>query len=256
MSPEALVVLGPTVFVVCFFCLILVIMVIAWTFIFTRVAQKQKVAGRALAEDTQSFFARSAEELYPLTGGALEDISSQLEVNGRAVLGNVHYRGQLRSISQTGRGYVDFDLQLKFGKGIMRMRTTQHQLQLTFGGIGVTQVQASTGGQPFGVLVNEKEVSLRDLQGNALGCYHRSPLTAIGIAVEPARFNFKTYYGAVEIGGRTLAKLNRNPLILRPPSGTEIAPLFKEVAFDLSIDEEIWLLLLAGWEIYVKIIAR
>ena len=101
-----------------------------------------------------------------------------------------------------------------------------------------------------------KQVSLRDPQGQLLGCYRRHPLKVAGIATEPARFNIKSYYGPIEIGRRSAAELNRNPLLIRQQEGTEIAPLFRQVAFDLSEDEEIWSLLLAGWEVYVKILVR
>lgn len=257
MTPELITVFGTIAFVVCFFTVIFVLLVIAGVFIFTRVIKVQKEAGRALAEDTHAFFARSAAELYPFTANAFEDISSQLQVNGQAALGNVHYRGRLQSLSQLGRGYVDFDLQLKFGKGTLQLLTTHHRLLLTFGGIGVSQVQAAADDRSFGVLIHEKkEVRLQDLMGRPAGCYHRSPLDVAGLAVEPAQFNFKSYFGPVEINERTVAELNRNPLIMRVPSDTEIAPFFRQVAADLSEDEEIWLLLLMAWEVYVKILVR
>jgi hypothetical protein len=256
MLPEVSIFLAMIAFVVCFFGLILVGLVVAGVFIFGRVGKTQKEAGQALAEDTRAFFERSAAELYPMSAAALADISSQLEVNGRAALGNVHYRGKMQSLSQTGRAYVCFDLQLKFGKGAMQLRTDRRRLQLTFGGIGVSQVQAFVDEQPFGSLVDEKEVSLRDPLDRVLGSYHRHPLSAVGIAIEPARFNFKSYYGAIDMGERTLAELNRNPLLGRLPSGTEAASLFQHIAPDLREDEELWLLLLAGWEIYIKILAR
>ena len=257
MSPETLMFLGMIAFVICFFGVILIILIIAGGYIFSRVVKIQTEAGRALSEDTRAFFDRSAPGLYPISAGAFEDISSQMQVNGRAVLGNIHYRGQLESLSQPGRAYVAFDLQLKFGKGTMQLHTAEHRLQLNFGGIGVSQAQASADHIPFGVLADEKKgIQLRDLQGRSVGCYHRNPLEVAGLEVEPARFNFKSYYGAVDIGERTIAELNRNPLILRPRPGVEIGPLLRKVAIDLDKEETIWLLLLVGWEIYIKIINR
>ncbi len=257
MSAETIMFLSVIAFVVCFFGFVLVVMAAAFIFIFSRIFKIQTAAGEALAEGTDAFLARGAAEFYPLSVTAFEDISSQLEVNGRAALGNLHYRGRLQSLSQPGRGYMAFDLQLKFGKGVMHLRTDRQRLQLSFGGIGARQVQLAADGSPFGSLVDDnKQVSLLDPQGQALGVYRRHPLTVGGLSIEPTTFNFKSYYGAVELHGRTLAELNRNPLILRPGSDIEIAPLFSQVAFDLGAEEEMWLLFLAGWEVYVKIIVR
>jgi hypothetical protein len=260
MSPESSIFLGTIVFVICLFVIFMIAVFAGLAWIISRVMNTRSHINQALAEDTQAYFERSTAQLYPLSANALTDVSSRLDVNGRAALGNVHYRGQLQSLSQPGRGYLDFDLQLKFGKGAMRLNTTQHALQLDFAGIGARQVQAAASGQPFGLILTtssmKTEIDLCNPQGQIIGHYHRQPLKGLGMAVEPARYNYKVYYGQVEVGGRVLAELNRNPLILRSQSGVVIAPLFRQVAFDLSEEEETWLLLLAGWEIYVKILTR
>lgn len=182
--------------VICFFGLILAILLAGGIYIFSRFSKTQQQAGQALAEDDEAFFERSAAELYPLSAAALEDIASVLLVDGQAALGNLHYRGRLHSLSQSARDYLAFDLRLKFGQGRMLLRTSGHQLELRFGGIGVAQVQALAGERPFGLLVDVKnEVHLVNLQGQKAGCYQRAPLSAAGIAIEPARFNFKSYYG-------------------------------------------------------------
>lgn len=263
MSPEifTVVMFGAMILmVICGFGLLAVLLLGGGIFIARRIGKVHQDAGQALAEDMEAFFARSASELYPLSAAALSDVSSQLEIKGQAALGNVHYRGRLHSLSQPERGWMDFILKLKFGKGNMQLCTSRRRLQLTFGGIGVREVQLAVDEQPFGMLRDEGEVSLWDSQGCTVGKYARHPLAVGGLAVEPAKFNFKPYYGLIEVGGRSLAELNRNPLILRPRPGAvkqiEIMPLFRQVASDLSPDEEAWLLLLAGWEVYVKILTR
>ena len=212
-------------------------------------------SGEALQAETGEYFADIVPQLQPWEPDAPTDFSSQLEIAGRSALGKLHYRGVVKSLGQSDLpGWLAFDLQLKFGKGPMLLRTAGHSLHLDFGGIGSRTVLISMNEQPFGAIQEAAEVGLLDTQERQIGCYKQHRL-ALGASLSDHARN--PYYGPVEIAGRALAELNRNPLLHKRLLGDEkVSPFFQNVAPNLTPEEEIWLLALTGWEIYNRIITH
>jgi len=257
MSPETsallLTVLGFG-FVCCFFGLIAALMIGGGIFIFSRISKTNKVVGEALTEDTDAYLARMEADLRPWEQGALSDFSSQVEYNGRAALGNLHYRGTVQSFSEPESAWMAFDLQLKRMRGVMLLHTARHRLQLEFGGIGNKPIVVKVDWAPFGSIQENAPVGLFDSQARQVGVYRQQRFI---LNAQPTDYNVKSYYGEVEVDRRPLGELNRNPLLTRKLLGdTPFAPLIKEVPPDLSRDEELWLLALVGWEISNRIVVR
>ena len=212
-------------------------------------------SGEALQAETGEYFAEIVPQLQSWKPDAPADFSSQLEIAGRSALGKLHYRGMVKSLGQSDSpGWLAFDLQLKFGKGPMLLRTANHALQLDFGGIGSRTVQVSVNEQPFGAIQEAAEVDLLDTQERQIGCYKQHRLA---LGASPSDYARTPYYGPVEIADCTLAELNRNPLLHKNLLGNEkISPLLQNIEPNLTLEEEHWLLALVGWEIYNRIITH
>jgi len=237
------------------------LMMVAIFFLVGRITVKRfQQAGEALAEDDQTFFERNAIRLEPVTTGAFDDFSSLLEVNGQKVVTTTHYRGRIVSlggINPAGQAYVNFDFRAQVSSGEMQLRTRGHRLALAFTGMSAARVQATVDEQPFGSLALEGQaVSLRDPVGRTAGVYRRHPVGIGGLRLGNAKYDYGYYYGDVELSGRKAAELNRNPLISPRRKGVEVVPLLRSVDAGLSKDEQLWLVLLTGWEVMMKIISR
>ncbi|MBN1146903.1 MAG: hypothetical protein JXA78_06590 [Anaerolineales bacterium] len=238
----------------CFFGLIVVLMIGGGTFIFSRIFKINKQAGEALVDDTQTYLAKVEADLRPWEAGALGDFSSLIEYAGRAALGNLQYRGTVQSFSEPESAWLVFDLQLKRMHGAMLLRTTRHRLQLDFGGFGNKPVGVRVDGAPFGSIRDNAVVALFDVQARQVGVYHQH---RFALNAQPTDYNVKSYYGPVELEGRPLGELNRNPLLTRKLLGeTPASLLIQQVPPGLAREDEIWLLALVGWEISNRILVR
>ena len=217
--------------------------------------KKSKAISKALADDTDTYFARVLRELLSWQTGALADFSSELELDGRAVLGELHYRGTVRSYAQHENSWLVFEMLLKRLRGVMRIHNSRQRLELHFDGPGDRAIAIQVDGYPFGSLrLDGDEIGLFDEQERLVGVY-RQQKRPLGLS--PGEFNLKAYYGPVELNGYARAELNRNPLILRDLLGRhEVTPFLQNVSADLRPDEELWLLALVAWEIRNRIVVH
>ncbi|RMF01562.1 MAG: hypothetical protein D6768_10345 [Chloroflexi bacterium] len=210
-----------------------------------------------LQQPGKAYLAETAANLLPWTPEALADLSAYLDYVSRAGLGNLHARGTVKSLSrpdETGR--LVFELQLKRLKGAMTLKSAQKCWQLKFLGLTSKETPVEADGEPLGTIQSiRKEILLLDPNGQTIGRYQRRQLLGgFGGLTEYAQ---TPYFGPVELNGRVLAELNRNPILLKPLVGNKIPPpLVKDPASDLTPEEETWLVALVGWEIMYRIVTK
>ena len=237
----------PLVFILFFGALLVSLLV--------RMSRVFEQSGAALAENVDHWLAGSGERLAVLGRDELPDLAARLVVDGRTGFGRLHYRGRVPSLAAPQRAYIDFDEQLKFGAGLLRLRTRTSGLELAIPGVGVTRVLVSVDGVPVGFLERtEDEVVLVGENGRVRGRYHRHPLTFLGLRVEAPRLNLEPYYGPVELDGRVVAELNRNPLIVPDGLAPQLVPLLRNVVADLTDEEQAELMAFVAYEIHTKIL--
>ena len=237
-----------------FFMVIFAIIVVSAIFIFRRFNQINKDAGQRLAADKETFFQRVEPDLLPWQAGAIADLSSKVEYAGRSGLGQSHYRGTIQSLNKPEAAWLAFDLRINVGKGSLHLRSARYEIRLDFAGLGYKPVQIFENQAPFGTIMEGNIMQLLDVAGRDWGTYHQHKLA---MGVQPSDYNLKPYYGPVEIDGKKIAELNRNPLLTRRwRSQTDYHPLFRNIAAELNDDQQIWLLALAGWELYNRIAVR
>ena len=238
----------------CFFLIVFAVIAVGAVVIFRGFGRINKNVGVRLAEPADEYFINIAPSLLPWGGHALADFSSQVEHAGRSALGKLEYRGTIQSLSNPQSPRAAFDLRLQIAKGSLQLHTARYRLQLDYSGIGSTSTQVFENEAPFGIIQDGRQILLQDSQERPWGVYHQHKLP---LGLEPTDINIKAYYGPVELNGKLIGELNRNPLLTRRRrSAIVFYPLFQKLASDLSIEQEIWLLALVGWELHSRIIVR
>ncbi len=239
-----------------FFLLIASIIVAAFIVSTRRLSRTFGEAGRVLGTDTATYFADAVGTLLPWDSSAWSDLSSHLEMSGIAKPGSVHYRGAIKSLSQPQeRGWLVYEMRLKWrADGMLVLRTSAHALQLTLQNNSASSVQVLADGIPLGSLREQGgDIALFNTMGQPIGKYNRYrrklQWRPYGVEdVEPG-------YGALAIGDRQLAEMNCNliPNQYVAQLAQPIPALLRNVAPDVTSQEEDWLLALIGLEVYYRI---
>ena len=243
-----------------FFVLVLLGMGTLLVWFSRRTGRVFQEADRELATDTGFYLNEVANQLLPCEPDALEDFASLLEITGRRVGPSLHYRGKLKSLKQMETpGWLAFDLQLKFGKGFMKMRAVERDYELDVERNNISEVRVD--GIPLGQIHarGRNEIILLSVDGRPLGRYqHQRPDMGF-------RFSAKVYYlrpgyleptySPVEIRGRQAAEFNNNMILSQHLQFLQgpVQPLYQNLAPDLTSEETDWLMALLALEIYYRI---
>ena len=237
----------------------LVALILGGIFLFSK---KYRAISTQVTQDlnqaSDDFFAEITPQLLPWQTEALADLSAYLEYSSRAWWGRVDARGKIKSISQPDApGWLAFDLHIKNFKGRMILKSATRSWQLQFLGLTKKEVPVEVDGEPLGTIQNaRKEILLLSPDGQTTGHYRRHQL--LGGFVNLTSYAQTPYFGPVELNGRQVADLNRNPILLKPLVGSKTPPppLIKNLAFDLTPEGETWLVALVGWEIMYRIVTQ
>ncbi len=220
-------------------------------------------AGEALQDDAKTYLAEQSRLLLAWNETALPDFSSNLEINGQQVFNRLHYRGRLKSLLQPGEaGWLAFDLNLVTGKGMLLAQTAERQFALAVQG-GLFQdlaVEARVDGMLLGWLrIHGQQASLYGSDQRPLGRYAR-PAPQLRLAapntihyLRPGFFD--PAYTPVEIRERQAAEFNTNLVLSQHLEymPTPLAPLYRNLAPDLTSEDQDWLVTLAVLESYLRI---
>ena len=208
-----------------------------------------------LSQSDDEFFAEVVPQLLPWEATALADLSAYLEYSRHASPGRVHARGKVKSLSRPDSpGWLAFDLRIEKFKGAMILKSAECDWQLQFLGLTAKEVPVEVNGAPLGTIQEaQKEILLLSTDRRPIGRYkQRQLLGGIGGLTKYAQ---NPYFGPVELKERSLAELNRNPILLKPLIGNASPPpLVKNLAANLTAEEEQWLVSLVGWEILYRIV--
>jgi hypothetical protein len=209
-----------------------------------------------LSQSSAEYFAESAPQLLPWQATALADLSACLEYSSFAKFGRLHARGKVKSLTQPDAfGWLVFDLLIENFKGVMILKSTEYCWQLGFLGLMAKEIPVDVNGVPLGSIQQTGQgILLVTADGQAIGNYQQHRLLGgLGGLTEYAQ---KPYFGPIELNGRPIAQLNRNPILLKSLIGKTSPPLVKNLAADLTAEEVQWLMALVGWEILYRIEAR
>jgi hypothetical protein len=208
----------------------------------------------ALQGTTEEYVASIVPGLQPWGAGALADLSSHLEMAGYAALGDVHYRGVFKSLSQPQKtGWLAYELHLKRAKGPVVLFTSTQTIQLD---VAWRAAQVMLNGQPLGRFQTQgMEVTFLDLEGRPMGQYQRKRQRFWSDDNMWRKGFFDPAYGPVMLHGRPLAEINSNPIRSQHIARLDrpMPPLIQNLAPSLASEEEAWLLALVGLEIYYRI---
>ncbi|TFG67268.1 MAG: hypothetical protein E4H27_09210 [Anaerolineales bacterium] len=228
-----------------------------------RFANAWQAAGKALQGDAKSYLAEQGRVLLPWNENALSDFSANLEINGQQVFNKLHYRGRFKSLSQPDEsGWLAFDLNLTTGKGALLAQTAGRNFMLTVNG-GILQeltAEVRVDGMPLGqICVQGLQIFLLGVDARPLGQYNHpskewrlSAQTSI-YYLRPGYFD--PTYSPVEIHGRQVAEFNNNLILsqhlkfLQDP----VPALYRNLALNLTSEEQDWLVTLAVFESYLRI---
>ncbi len=187
------------------------------------------------------FVSHAAVGLLPW--GSLTDLSCQWRgTRGGLIVGK--YRGVIKSLSNPDApGLLACYLSLKGTQGSLHLRTSAHEARL---GIEANVAQVTVGGRFLGS-IRLGQGTIFDSEGQPIGRYHRHR----GLRWQIGSAPLSSRYGPVELYGRTVAEVNDGLSRSGPWSGDAARrPLVRNLAPDLSRDEENWLLAIAGLEFY------
>ena len=188
------------------------------------------------------FASQTVPGLLPWT--SLADLSCQWHGTWSGLIIG-EYRGVIRSLSNPNApGLLACYLSLKGTHGFLHLHSSAHEARLD---IKANAAQVTVGGRFLGS-IRLDEGTIFDSGGQPIGRYHRYRGWRWRIGSTP----LSPRYGPVELYGRTVAEVN-DGLVRSGPSWNDSAarrPLVRNLAPDLSPDEESWLLAIAGLEFY------
>jgi hypothetical protein len=214
-------------------------------------------AAQDLSQSSDEYFAEVTPQLLPWEATAPADLSAYLEYSSHAGRGRVHARGKVKSLSRPDApGWLAFDLHIENFKGTMILKSAECDWQLQFLGLTAKETPVEVNGVPLGSIQQAREeILLLSADDRAIGRYRQHQL--LGGLGGLTKYAQTPYFGPVELSGRCLAELNRNPILLKPLIGNASPPpLVKNLAANLTAEEEQWLVALVGWEILYRIVTR
>jgi hypothetical protein len=183
---------------------------------------------------------RTAPTLLPWTPDALADLSCQWQgTRGGLLIGQ--HMGQVKSLGQPDQpGLLAYYLSLKGRQGLLRLRTSEREVRLD---IAASGVRVTVGERSLGS-INPRDGAIFDGEGQPGGQYHR---------YRGLRLASSGRYGPLEFHGRMVAEVN--DVLVRGGDyffGGDYArrPLLRNLASNLTREEENWLLALVALELY------
>jgi hypothetical protein len=208
----------------------------------------------ALQGTAEEHLAAAVPALLPWRTEALADLSSHLEMVGYSALGELHYRGAFKSLSQPqATGWLAFDLHLKRAKGPVMVSTSAHACRLD---VEWRTAQVTVDGQLLGRIQTQGlEVTLLDLENRPIGHYHRQRQRFWNDVNVGRQGFFEPAYGPVMVHDRTLAEINSNPVRSQHLARLDrpLPAMIQNLVPSLTPEEEAWLVALVGLEIYYRI---
>jgi len=241
-------------------CLLAMLLLFGMGWVFMRFLRRgEKVfqgASQALEKESGAYLAEA--ELLPWQPDALADFASHLEIAGLQIGPSLHYRGALKSLSQPETpGWLTFDLQLKFGKGTMEVRTAKGAYRLD---IALNAAQVRVDGIPLGQIhTRGDEITLLGMDQRPLGHYqHQRPYLGLRVSVKVYYLRpgyLDPTYSPVEMRGRQIAEFNNNMILSQHLQFLQgpVPPLYRNLDPDLTAEETDWLMALLALEIYYRI---
>ncbi len=216
----------------------------------------------ALPVGGEEFLVQVGGRLLPWRGDALADLAAHWRGNWRLVTGagiRGQFQGVVKSLGQPeAEGWLAFHLdrpEAKRARLVMRTSgkefTFDVRLEAAFPMRG--EVDILLDGRPFG-RIHLPDGDLLDAEGRAIGHYRRPRLTVHTVGMVPQS------YTPIVIGERTIAELTC--LWMRLPgrfkgrfyySFTPLPtpwPALRNIASEISPEEENWLLSLVGLELF------
>lgn len=239
------------VFVVLVAMGVVFIMLVKW--LDTRGPSGPPVVGRAqqaahgqvpgLEAEAAGFFSGVLPGLLPWERGALSDLASRWE-GGRSGFITGLYRGVVKSLGHMDKGRLAFYFVMKWSHGVLLLRTGHKEVRLDFAG-GYADV--TVDGRLFGG-IQARAGGLFDVGGQPAGRYHRYT----GMRLKMGSMPLSTNYGAVEIGGRQVARMCDALIWGVGPfaEGSRSRQLIVDLVPDVTEEEENWLLALVALELY------
>jgi hypothetical protein len=247
----------PCLFVAaCFVGMVVLILVVFYLFI-KKSRSISTQAAQDLSQSRDEFFAEVTPQLLRWETAALVDLSAYLEYSSHTGIGHVHARGKVKSIGQPGApGWLAFDLRIENRKGDMVLKSAASDWQLQFLGVTAKETPVEVDRMPWGTIQQApKEVLLLAYDKRPVGRYRQHQF--LGGLVGLTKYAQTPYFGPVDLNGRFLAELNCNPILLKPLVGNFFPPrLVRNLADNLTAEEEEWLVALVGWEILYRIVTR
>ena len=227
------------------FCCLGLFTILVFGLVFLVILRKSRPYSAQEMDQVESrasgFASQAAAGLLPWT--SLDDLSCQWHgtVSG-LIIGE--YRGIIKSLSNPNApGLLACYLSLKGRQGVLHLRTSAHEARLD---IKADVAQVAVGGRFLGS-IRLDEGTIFDSGGQPIGRYHHHR----GLRWQIGSTPLSSRYGPVELYGRTVAEVNDGLARSGPWSGDAARrPLVRNLAPNLTPDEESWLLAIAGLESY------
>jgi len=239
-----------------FLLIVVVFVVVLRLFIKQSSAISTKVT-QDLSQSSAEFFAETVPQLISWETSALGDLSAVLDYSCRTRRGHIHARGKLKSLQQPNQaGWLVFEMRIDDFKGCILMKSSDSEWELQFLGLRSKETPVAVDGMPLGTIHETYQgILLLSVVDQQVGIYQQHQLLGgIGGLTNYAQH---PYFGAVILNGRTIAEINRNPILLKSMIKTAAAPpLVKMHDVQISRDEQDWLAALVAWEILYRIVTK
>jgi hypothetical protein len=240
----------------CFIGIVVLFFGVIFLFVKKHRGISTKVA-QDLSQSSEEYFAEVRPQLLPWKVTAPTDFSAYLEYSSHAGRGRVYARGKVKSIDDPdAAGWLAFDLSIEKFRGRLMLKSGECCWQLKFMGLTARETPVEVESVLLGIIKQaQQEVLLLSPEKRPVGRYLQHQL--LGGLGGLTKFTQTPYWGSVEINGRSLAELNRNPILLKPLTGNASPPpLVKNLVANLTVEEERWLVALVGWEILYRTVTR
>jgi hypothetical protein len=214
-----------------------------------------KQVTRDLNGPPDHFFTETTPHLLRWENKAPADLSAFLEFSRHTTPGNIHACGKVMSLSKPDApGWLAYDLLIEKRKGALVLKSSDCNWRLGFLSLISKETPVEVDGRALGTIRQERnEILLLSPSGTPVGKYLQHQF--IGSSFGLSKYAQTPYFGAVELNGHLLGEVNRNPILLKQLVGNPKAhPLVKNLAGELSREDEQWLVALVGWEIMYRIV--
>jgi len=204
--------------------------------------QQQASAANAAQVDREE----SVATLLPWSTQCLGDLACQWRGTRTLALVGSEYRGQIASLSDPqGSSALAFHLSGKGRQGVLRLWTSDRQMQLDFRADGSTSVSGCLVGsiRPDGELL--------DSAGQSIGAYPRRR----GFRFVMGSIPVAPRYTSAELNRRAVAEINEGLVRRSGPFAASAAtrPLIHNLRADVTREEEDWLIALIGLELIYNV---